>query len=125
MRKWLNRWITRKALKHLGKEKVVYNSTLHTRFREDGVKTRGRFDIMLCVILVIHSLYDRSLGIKNINIDEDKECIRVSISLNKITRLMLLKDGIESELGRVLGKKVSVQMQYVNKLYGLDFYDVI
>ena len=70
----LNRWIIRRALSQFSENKVVYNSTLHTHFREDGIKTKGRFNIMLCVLLEIQSKYDRFLGIKNIGIDEDESC---------------------------------------------------
>jgi len=125
MRKWLNRWIVRQALKHYGKDMVVYNSSLHTHFRENGVKTRGRFNVMLCVLLEIQSKYDRFLGIKSVGLDEDNECIKVNVELNKVTRLIPLRSEIESELEKVFGKRVSIQIKYVNKLYGIDFFDVI
>ena len=125
MRKWINRWIVRRALRHYGEDMVVYNSSLHTHFRENGVKTRGRFNVMLCVLLEIQSKYDRFLGIKSVALDEDEECIRVNIELNKVTRIIPLRSEIEDELGKVLGKRVSIQMKYVNKLYGIDFFDVI
>lgn len=125
MRKLLNRWIIRRALSQFSENKVVYNSTLHTHFREDGIKTKGRFNIMLCVLLEIQSKYDRFLGIKNIGIDEDESCIKVNIELNKVSRLITFRSEMENELEKVFGKKVSIQMKYVNKLYGLDFYDVI
>ena len=121
----LNRWIIRRALSQFSENKVVYNSTLHTHFREDGIKTKGRFNIMLCVLLEIQSKYDRFLGIKNIGIDEDESCIKVNIELNKVSRLITFRSEMENELEKVFGKKVSIQMKYVNKLYGLDFYDVI
>lgn len=125
MRKWLNRWIIKRALNQFSENKVVYNSTLHTHFREDGIKTKGRFNIMLCVLLEIQSKYDRYLGIKNIGIDEDESCIKIYIELNKVSRLITFRSEMEDELEKVFGKKVSIQMKYVNKLYGLDFYDVI
>lgn len=112
-------------MKQLSESKVVYNSTLHTRFREDGVKTRGRFNIMLCVMLEIQSKCERYLGIRNIGIDEDESCIKISIELNKVSRLITHRSDMEEELEKVFGKKVSIQMKYVKKLYGLDFYDVI
>lgn len=125
MRKLLNRWIIKRALNQFSENKVVYNSTLHTHFREDGIKTKGRFNIMLCVLLEIQSKYDRFLGIKNIGIDEDESCIKICIELNKVSRLITFRSEMENELEKVFGKKVTIQMKYVNKLYGLDFYDVI
>ena len=112
-------------MKQFSENKVVYNSTLHTHFREDGVKTRGRFNIMLCVLLEIQSKYDKFLGIKSVGLNEDDESIKVNIELNKVTRIIPLRSEIEDELGKVFGKKVHIQIKYVNKLYGLDFYDVI
>lgn len=112
-------------MNQLSESKVVYNSTLHTHFREDGVKTRGRFNIMLCVLLEIQLKCERCLGIRNVSVDEDESCIKISIELNKVSRLITFRSEMEEDLEFVLGKRVSIQMKYVKKLYGLDFYDVI
>lgn len=80
---------------------------------------------MLCVMLEIQSKCERYLGIRNIGIDEDESCIKISIELNKVSRLITHRSDMEEELEKVFGKKVSIQMKYVKKLYGLDFYDVI
>ena len=125
MKRFVNNWILRKAIKHLSEEKVVYKSSLHNRFREDGVKTMGRFNIMLCLLLIIQTKTNKFLGIKNVELDENSELVRIKIQLNKPAHLTLFKDDIEHELGNVIQKRVQIELVYTNKLFGLDYYSVI
>lgn len=125
MKKLINNWILSKAIKQLGKDVVKYKSTLHNHFREDGIKTRGRFNIMLTLLLIIQSKYDRFLGIKNIDIDENTEVIKIKISLNKPSRLTLYKEEIEKELTETIKKDTRLELIYTNKFFGLDYYNVI
>lgn len=125
MRRFVNNWILRKAIKHLSKEKVVYKSSLHNRFREDGVKTMGRFNIMLCLLLIIQTKTNKFLGIRNIELDENSEILRIKIQLNKPTHLIIYKEDVEHELGNVIQKRVQLELTYTNKLFGLDYYSVI
>lgn len=125
LRRLINDWILRKAIKHLGKEKVVYKSSLHNRFREDGVKTIGRFDIMLCLSLVIQSKTRKYLGIKRIELDENIDCMLIRIELNKPTHLVIYKEDIEDDLSKIVRKNVRLELKFTNKLFGLDYYSVI
>ena len=125
LKRVINNWILGKAIEHLGREKVFYKSTLHNKFREDGVKTIGRFDIMLCLLLVIQSKTRKFLGIKKIEIDENSELILIRIELNKITHLVIYKEEIEDELSKMVKKIVVLDLKFTNKLFGLDFYSVI
>ena len=124
MKKLINNWILSKAIKHLSKGVVKYKSTLHNHFREDGTKTRGRFNVMLALLLIIQSKYDRFLGIKNIDIDENCELIKITILLNKPSRLTLYKEEIEKELTDTINKDTHLELIYTNKLFGLDYYNV-
>ena len=124
LKHFINSWIVGKAISHLSKSKVVYKSSLHNRFREDGVKTFGRFDIMLSLMLVIHHNTKRHLGIRKIDLHEDNRCIFVYIELNKPSHLVIHKDDIEEELGEIMQKKVVLELKYTSKLFGLDYYNV-
>ena len=125
MKRFVNNWILKQAVKHLSKDIVKYKSTLHNHFREDGIKTRGRFNIMLALLFIIQSKYDRYLGIKNIELDENCELIQIKILLNKPTRLFIYKEEIEKELAQVIKKETHIELVYTNKLFGLDFYNVM
>ena len=125
MRRLINNWILKHAIKHLSKDIVRYKSTLHNHFREDGIKTRGRFNIMLTLLIIIQSKYDRYLGIKNIELDENSELVRIKILLNKPTRLFIYKEEIEKELTQTIKKEIHIELIYTSKLFGLDFYGVV
>lgn len=125
MRKFINNWILRKAIRQMSEGVVVYKSTLNNQFNEGGVKTRGRFNVMLCLMLVIQSKCDRFLGINSVELNETEESVDVRISLNKPSKLILYKEEVESELGAVIKKKVRIGLKYCEKLYGLDFYNVM
>lgn len=125
LKRIVNGWILNRAIKHLGKDKVVYKSTLHNRFREDGVKTVGRFNIMLSLLLVIQSNTNRFLGIKRIELDENTESLLIKIELNKPTHLIVFKEDIEEDLSRIVKKNVKLELKFTNKLFGLDYYSVI
>lgn len=125
LKRLINSWILNKAIKHLGKNKVVYKSSLHNRFREDGVKTIGRLDIMLCLVLSIQSRTRKFLGIRKIDIDENSDLILIRIDLNKPTHLVIYKEDIEDELSKIVKKSVFLELKFTNKLFGLDYYSVI
>lgn len=125
LKRIVNGWILNRAIKHLGKDKVVYKSTLHNRFREDGVKTAGRFNIMLSLLMVIQSNTNRFLGIKRIELDENTESVLIKIELNKPTHLIVFKEDIEEDLSRIVKKSVKLELKFTNKLFGLDYYSVI
>ena len=125
MSKAINKFILNLMLKYYGKDLVTYKSTLHTHFEEEGVKTRGRFNIMFCLLLNIQKYCDKVLGITSINISEDSKCISIEIKLNKATRLYLFKQDIEKDLSKIFKKETLIHLQYVNKLYGLKYYGVI
>ena len=124
MRKIINNWILGRALRHLSARKVVYKSTFKNQYNEGGVKTVGRFNIMLCLMMVIQSKYDKFLGINSVELDESDESVNIRICLNKPSKLIIYRDEIEKELGEVIKKKVVIVMKYCEKLYGLGFYNV-
>lgn len=125
IKSFINKWVLRKALGHLGKGRVVYKSSLHNHFQEDGVKTIGRFNVMLSLLLVIESKTNRFLGIRDIELDEDSELLTVRIKLNKVTHIVLHKEEIEEELGSIIKKQVKLELKHTNKLFGIDYYSVI
>lgn len=125
MKRLINNWILKKAVQHLSKDIIRYKSTLHNHFREDGIKTRGRFNIILTLLLIIQSKYDRYLGIKNIELDENYELIKIKILLNKPTKLIVYKEEIEKELTEAIKKETRLELIYTSKLFGLDYYNVI
>ena len=125
MNKAINKFVLNLILKHYGKDLITYKSSLHTHFLEDGVKTRGRFNIMFCLLLAIQKYCDKVLGITNINISEDSKSISIDIKLNKTSKLFLFKGNIEDDLSCVFKKETKIHLQYTEKLYGLKYYGVI
>lgn len=125
LKRFINDWILGKAIKHLSRNKVVYKSSLHNRFREDGVKTMGRFNIMLSLLLIIQSKTNRFLGIRRIELDENIDLILIKIELNKPTHLFIYKEDIEDELSKVVKKSVKLELKFTDKLFGIDYYSVI
>ena len=125
LKRFVNDWILGKAIKHLSRNKVVYKSSLHNRFREDGVKTMGRFNIMLSLLLIIQSKTNRFLGIRRIELDENIDLILIKIELNKPTHLFIYKEDIEDELSKVVKKSVKLELKFTDKLFGIDYYSVI